>query len=147
MNIFKFGIYGHHPKWWFSNIKQFFRNIKYAWQRATRGFADPDWWEFDSYLSQTISGCLKEFDKKRSGFPSELYFKLGEEAGDKKWSEVLVKIAENMEQYEKIQTDCPPDSVSIENVGDWYAQNQKEAEKLWNDAFDLLKRWHGNMWD
>lgn len=147
MNIFKFGIYGHHPKWWFSNIKQFFRNIKYAWQRATRGFADPDWWEFDSYLSQTISGCLKEFDKKRSGFPSELYFKLGEEAGDEKWSEVLIKIAENMEQYEKIQTDCPPDSVSIENVGDWYAQNQKEAEKLWNDAFDLLKRWHGNMWD
>lgn len=147
MNIFKFGIYGHHPKWWFSNIKQFFRNIKYAWQRATRGFADPDWWEFDSYLSQTISGCLKEFDKKRSGFPSELYFKLGEEAGDKKWSEVLIKIAENMEQYEKIQTDCPPDSVSIENVGDWYAQNQKEAEKLWNDAFDLLKKWHGNMWD
>lgn len=147
MNIFKFGIYGHHPKWWFSNIKQFFRNIKYAWQRATRGFADPDWWEFDSYLSQTISGCLKEFDKKRSGFPSELYFKLGEEAGDKKWSEVLIKIAENMEQYEKIQTDCPPDSVSIENVGGWHAQNQKEAEKLWNDAFDLLKRWHGNMWD
>lgn len=147
MNIFSFGIYGHHPRWWFSNIKQFFKNIKYAWQRATRGFADPDWWEFDSYLSQTISGCLKEFDKKRNGFPSELYFQLGEESGDKKWSEILTKIAENMEQYEKIQTDCPSDGVSIENVGDWYAQNQKEADRLWNDAFDLLKKWHGNMWD
>lgn len=147
MNIFSFGIYGHHPRWWLSNIKQFFKNIKYAWQRATRGFADPDWWEFDSYLSQTISGCLKEFDKKRNGFPSELYFQLGEEAADKKWSEILTKIAENMEQYEKIQTDCPPDDVSIESVGDWCAQNQKEADGLWNDAFDLLKKWHGNMWD
>lgn len=130
MNIFSFGIYGHHAKWWFSNIKQFFRNIKYAWQRATRGFADPDWWEFDSYLSQTISGCLKEFDKKRHGFPSELYFQLGEEAGNKKWSEILLKIAENMDRYEKAKT-----------------ENKKESEKFWNDAFDLLKKWHENMWD
>lgn len=147
MNIFSFGIYGHHPRWWFSNIKQFFKNIKYAWQRATRGFADPDWWEFDSYLSQTISGCLKEFNKKRNGFPSELYFQLGENAGDKKWSEILTKIAENMEQYEKIKTDCPPDGESIETVGDWYDKNQKEADRLWNNAFDLLKKWHGTMWD
>lgn len=147
MNIFKFGIFSYKPRWWFFNIKQFFKNIKYAWQRATRGFSDPDCWEFDSYLSHIISGGLKTLDKKRSGFPSELYFQLGEEAGNKKWSEILLKIAENMEQYEKIQTDCPPNGVSIENVGDWYAQNQKEAEKLWNDAFDLLKKWHGNMWD
>ena len=130
MNIFSFGIYEHHPRWWFSNIKQFFRNIKYAWQRATRGFADPDWWEFDSYLSQTISGCLKEFDKKRHGFPSELYFQLGEEEANKKWSEILLKIAENMDQYEEAK-----------------AENKKESERLWNDAFDLLKKWHENMWD
>ena len=130
MNIFSFGIYKHHPRWWFRNVKQFFRNIKYAWQRATRGFADPDWWEFDSYLSQTISGCLKEFDKKRHGLPSELYFQLGEEAGNKKWSEILLKIAENMDRYEKAKT-----------------ENKKESEKFWNDAFDLLKKWHENMWD
>ena len=130
MNIFSFGIYSHNPRWWFSNIKQFFKNIKYAWQRATRGFSDPDWWEFDSYLSQTISGCLKEFDKKRHGFPSELYFQLGEEDGNKKWSEILLKIAENMDMYEKVKT-----------------ENKKESERLWNDAFDLLKEWHDNMWD
>ena len=130
MTIFKFGIFSHKPRWWFSNIKQFFRSIKYAWQRATRGFSDPDWWEFDSYLSQTISGCLKEFDKKRHGFPSELYFQLGDEAGNKKWSEILLKIAENMDMYEKVKT-----------------ENKKESERLWNDAFDLLKEWHDNMWD
>ena len=130
MNIFSFGIYSHKPRWWFSNIKQFFKNIKYAWQRATRGFSDPDWWEFDSYLSKIISGCLKEFDKKRHGFPSELYFQLGEEAANKKWSEILLKIAESMDQYEEAKN-----------------ENKRESEKLWNDAFDLLKKWHENMWD
>ena len=147
MNIFSFGIYGHHPKWWFRNVKQFFRNIKYAWQRATRGFSDPDWWEFDSYLSQTISGCLKEFDKKRHGFPSELYFQFGEEDGDKEWSKILSEISAKMEKYEELQVDCPVDGLSAEAVEEWYENNQKEAEKAWNSAIELLKKWHKDMWD
>ena len=70
INIFSFGIYSHNPRWWLHNIKQFFKNIKYAWQRATRGFSDPDCWEFDSYLSRIISGGLKTLDKNRHGFPT-----------------------------------------------------------------------------
>lgn len=26
-------------------------------------------------------------------------------------------------------------------------ENKEESQKLWNDAFDLLKKWHENMWD
>lgn len=53
MNILKFGYSPwKYPSNWFENIRQFFRNIKFAYQRVTRGYADPDIWDFDSYLSK-----------------------------------------------------------------------------------------------
>ena len=148
MNIFSFGIYSHKPRWWFSNIKQFFRNIKYAWQRATRGFSDPDWWEFDSYLSRIISGGLKTLDKNRHGFPTELYSQLGEEDGNQEWSKILSEISAKMEKYERLKlSEYPPDNLPPEAIREWYENNQKEAENAWNGAIDLLKKWHNDMWD
>ena len=148
MNIFSFGIYSHNPRWWLRNIKQFFKNIKYAWQRATRGFSDPDWWEFDSYLSRIISGGLKTLDKNRHGFPTELYSQLGEEDGDQEWSKILSEISAKMEKYERLKSsEYPPDNLPPETIMEWYENNQKEAENAWNGAIDLLKKWHNDMWD
>lgn len=84
MNIFKFGIFSYKPRWWFFNIKQFFKNIKYAWQRATRGFSDPDCWEFDSYLSHIISGGLKTLDKKTKRVPLRTVFSTRGRGGKQK---------------------------------------------------------------
>ena len=148
MNIFSFGIYSHNPRWWLHNIKQFFKNIKYAWQRATRGFSDPDCWEFDSYLSRIISSGLKTLDKNRHGFPTELYSQLGEEDGDKEWSKILSEISAKMEKYERLKSsEYPPDNLPPEAIREWYENNQKEAENAWNGAIDLLKKWHNDMWD
>lgn len=148
MNIFSFGIYSHNPRWWLRNIKQFFKNIKYAWQRATRGFSDPDCWEFDSYLSRIISGGLKTLDKNRHGFPTELYSQLGEEDGNQEWSKILSEISAKMEKYEQLKSsEYPPGNLPPEAIGEWYENNQKEAENTWNSAIDLLKKWHNDMWD
>lgn len=148
MNIFSFGIYSHNPRWWLRNIKQFFKNIKYAWQRATRGFSDPDCWEFDSYLSRIISGGLKTLDKNRHGFPTELYSQLGEEDGDQEWSKILSEISAKMEKYEQLKSsEYPPGNLPPEAIMEWYENNQKEAENAWNGAIDLLKKWHNDMWD
>ena len=148
MNIFSFGIYSHNPRWWLHNIKQFFKNIKYAWQRATRGFSDPDWWEFDSYLSRIISGGLKTLDKNRHGFPTELYSQLGEEDGNQEWSKILSEISAKMEKYERLKSsEYPPGNLPPEAIMEWYENNQKEAENAWNGAIDLLKKWHNDMWD
>lgn len=148
MNIFSFGIYSHNPRWWLHNIKQFFKNIKYAWQRATRGFSDPDCWEFDSYLSRIISGGLKTLDKNRHGFPTELYSQLGEEDGNQEWSKILSEISAKMEKYEQLKSsEYPPGNLPPEAIMEWYENNQKEAENAWNGAIDLLKKWHNDMWD
>ena len=148
MNIFSFGIYSHNPRWWLHNIKQFFKNIKYAWQRATRGFSDPDCWEFDSYLSRIISGGLKTLDENRHGFPTELYSQLGEEDGNQEWSKILSEISAKMEKYERLKSsEYPPGNLPPETIMEWYENNQKEAENAWNGAIDLLKKWHNDMWD
>lgn len=148
MNIFSFGIYSHNPRWWLHNIKQFFKNIKYAWQRATRGFSDPDCWEFDSYLSRIISGGLKTLDKNRHGFPTKLYSQLGEEDGNQEWSKILSEISAKMEKYEQLKSsEYPPGNLPPEAIMEWYENNQKEAENAWNGAIDLLKKWHNDMWD
>ena len=148
MNIFSFGIYSHNPRWWLHNIKQFFKNIKYAWQRATRGFSDPDCWEFDSYLSRIISGGLKTLDKNRHGFPTELYSQLGEEDGHQEWSKLLSEFSAKMEKYEQLKSsEYPPGNLPPEAIMEWYENNQKEAENAWNGAIDLLKKWHNDMWD
>lgn len=148
MNIFSFGIYSHNPRWWLHNIKQFFKNIKYAWQRATRGFSDPDCWEFDSYLSRIISGGLKTLDKNRHGFPTELYSQLGEEDGNQEWSKILSEISAKMEKYERLKSsEYHPGNLPPEAIMEWYENNQKEAENAWNGAIDLLKKWHNDMWD
>lgn len=149
MNILKFGIFSHKPRWWLHNVKQFFKNIKYAWQRIIRGFSDPDWWELDSYISRVIAGGLGELNKMRNGFPPELDLQFGENNGDKEWSRILSEIVSNIRKYEDIQFNCSRalNGLSKEEIPNWYKEKQKEAESAWNNAFELIKKWHQYFWD
>ena len=53
----------------FHNIKQFFKNCKYAWQRATKGYSDLDLLDLESFYSYVISTSMQQFDYESSGFP------------------------------------------------------------------------------
>lgn len=46
LNVFHFG-YSHKFTLW--NIKNFFRTLKWAWQRATKGYCDWDRWDLDFF--------------------------------------------------------------------------------------------------
>ena len=69
LDIMKFGISSHAPKFWFSNLKQFFRNLKFARQRIKRGYADCDTWEMDAFLSVLISEMLIDLSQNSHGCP------------------------------------------------------------------------------
>lgn len=49
------------PLNWFRNIKIFFRCLKWAKQRITRGFADIDWWDLDCFYIDLITDSLNYF--------------------------------------------------------------------------------------
>ena len=62
---------------WYRGIKRLWdfvtdipREIKWFYQRGTRGWADKDTWGFDHYLSKVISGGLNHLANKSIGHPS-----------------------------------------------------------------------------
>ena len=128
MNIFKYGMINH-PRFWLRNIGQFFHNIRYAWQRATRGFSDPDWWELDWRSSKLFCAELRYFAKHCHSFPQALAEKYGNDGYDQ-WKDILNQIADNLEKY-----------------ADTRFENAELSEHYWKEAFSLLSEWHTNMWD
>lgn len=147
MNIFSFNIFNWSPKFWISNIRQFFRNIKYAWQRATKGYSDPDVWEFDNFLAHVIAGGLNELSNCTHGFPCSLLVDNteNEEEKFKKWQEILREISNDMLEYINIEDmDVPEDCTDTFN---WLLNKKEEADNKYNKAMDAIKKWHRDMWD
>ena len=112
LNVFTYGIGGwKYPSNWFRNIKQFFRNIKYAWQRATRGFCDQDWWNLDIYYTTLFVKSLRHLATHNMGHPYDM--------DEDKWNAWLRETAD--EFYKSLE-----ETNSFENP---YAE---EAEALFD---------------
>ena len=54
------------------NIGQFFRNIKYAWQRATKGYCDADVWSLDNFYIKLIPETIKSLKEHCQGHPGNI---------------------------------------------------------------------------
>lgn len=48
------------------------RNIKYSWQRITRGYCDKDLWNIDYWFMNLIPDMLQQFKDTRHGSPGNL---------------------------------------------------------------------------
>ena len=66
LNVFRYGYLKKRP---LSNIRQFFRNVKYAYQRSTKGYCDYDLWNLGDTILHLINQSLKEFTAKTEGYP------------------------------------------------------------------------------
>ena len=89
-NVFKWGYsrkwYLTHPWKW---VKELFRNIKFAWQRATRGYCDGDVWSIDSWLLALLPDMLRDLANDAVGaYPGYEPFETPE-----KWRNWLLKMA------------------------------------------------------
>lgn len=146
-NIFKFGIYRHTPKYWFSNIAQFFRNIKYAFQRATRGFADPDWWEFDTFVATILRDGCRELATKHYGCPSGIGGRNAEESS-KRWEDILNETADCFNSYlDKDFLTIPDNAETASDYLEVFAESCRVAEEEYLHGIEMLKDWHSHLWD
>ena len=98
----------------FSNVRtigDLFRSLKWAWQRATKGYCELDTYSIGDWLFNTLPDMCESINKKRCGYPSALFDETMEhyglksmdeynsapkeirdkvdDYGDKKWSEIL----------------------------------------------------------
>ena len=166
--------------------------IKWFIQRGKRGYADCDLWSLDSYLSGFLPKALRKMAEINHGCPDEFvncdpkyYIKdsgkhdcdaCKEDNGHcvmcKDWEEVIIKMAEAFEAYDRVQDDDYPElelwcnakrKSSTEKDDFLYLKSEdtEESKRYWNileekrkkdwDLWEkdnyLFLKYFGNLWD
>lgn len=124
MNVFKYGVAPwRHPANWWSNIKVFFRHFKWAYQRATRGFADCDVWNLDSSILEYLSGTLNHLADYHWGYPGDERFPT-----DKSWTEFLKDMAQKFYQANEDNAFYP--TPASDEWWEYYRNDSRNCEKM-----------------
>lgn len=134
LNVFKFGIYKPtNIKIFFRNTKQFFKNIKYAWQRATRGYCDWDVWELNTFYTELIRDTLKHLAATSSSYPGR-----GDLDTPEKWEAWLNETAQLFDN--SIERSFEDYQVYKNKYEDEYSKlpNRFTTEELPNGMYRLI---------
>lgn len=154
-----------YPSNWARNIRVFFRQFKWAYQRATRGFCDYDYWDLDIYLSELMAQSIKELAEKTHSYPGTEEFPTYES-----WRDYLYKIAdllryslnedmpnefeeawlatwENKDIYDAINNKSPEEREITNKYLDKEYENECLKRKAQNEALDMIKHVYNNLWD
>lgn len=157
--------YDYNWKYPFHSLKLFIgdfcRDMKYFFQRGSRGYSDRDIWSFDYYLSKVICNGLKKLKKDCHGYPEEL-------KTPEKWDKVLQVMIEGFEAAkELVSSDYLDECItgyedkemkqtdgSTFIMEDWPIIDMKkvmEKEKIRQDKADkalkLFAKWYFALWD
>lgn len=89
LNVFNNSYYKwYYPQYWHKNIRMFFRSIKYAYQRITKGYADCDTFNLDNYYLNIFTGTLNHLADNHWGYPGNDEF-----PDDESWTKYLKELA------------------------------------------------------
>lgn len=155
----------------FRKIGLFFRRIKWAWQRAIKGYCDFDIYDLYAYHANMTIKALREFANKTQSYPNDMEY--GE------WFHTIVKIADYFEEsieddgfdtaehqeYNKLvkqyqtRTENEDGSITVsipDGIPELNAACEKwlnviradlsRREDMKNRAFDLLKQYYWHLW-
>lgn len=93
-------------------LKELGHNLKYGWQRMTRGYADCDWWDMDQWIIHVFPFMLRDIANKGYAYPGGEPFETPE-----KWKEWLNNTADD-----------------IEKLSEEYCESQNEYHNEWMDS-------------
>lgn len=133
-----------------------FKNIKYIYQRAIKGYCDGDLWDLSFFFSELIPDCLEQFSKVTHSHPYDTTYE--------EWQEYLLKIArliresvEDSPEIDKKIEEMSNESDTSRNSAIFkknYEELLKEAEKetkIKNQkrqmAFKMLAERFEDLWD
>lgn len=104
--------------------------IKFAIQRAIRGYSDEDWWDIGGFLSKIVPKMVRRLKEDGIGHPATLT--------EKQWEKILEDIIVGFEAYNEIWNELllPPSS-----------KRYKTLEKKWKKGGALLIEWMPSLWD
>lgn len=152
-----------YPSNWISNIKIFFRQFKWAYQRITKGFCDYDIWDMDVYLIQLLADGIKQLADTSWGYPCTEEFPTHES-----WQEYLYKICDLLnyslselpneyeEDWLKIWKERKLEAINHptkeeKEISDKYLDLERKNDKLkieaQNKALKMIYHIFNNLWD
>lgn len=133
-------------KW---RIQAFGLELKYAWQRAWKGYADSDVWDITDTIIGTLPMLLREYrDTHHTLFIDET---TGHELTKEETEEVidqLIFYLENCDEdivYERL-FGVDPFKEHVFNKARWQQANN-ECQRCKNEAMALLSKWLWQLWD
>lgn len=156
-----------YPSNWPQNIKIFFRQFKWAYQRITRGYCDFDYWDLDHYLEELLHQSLKSLADNAMSYPVTTEFPTYE-----KWQEYLHELSDLFEKSQEEYTEGDfkniyedefyNSSIPISSTREtrtpeaqeifdkWYAEEKRIAAlraDIRNKALAKLTHVWGSLWD
>ena len=137
------------------NVKNFFKTLKWAYQRATKGYCDFDLWNLDWFYSKIFIDTLKEFANSNQlhGAPIALFDYDNDSV--QPWIDYLNEMRQHFENankdyYDEIDKDLIDNGgfarmkeKHLEDYGAFTEWTQNELEK----AFDMMKKVYFDLWD
>ena len=123
LNVFNNPYYKwYYPQYWHKNIRMFFRSIKYAYQRITRGWADCDTWDLDSYYLDLFHDTLTYLAEHHMGYPGNDEFDT-----DEKWTAYLKEMAQKF--YQANESNEYYDTPEADKWWEWIQQHPATWKK------------------
>lgn len=155
LNIWKFQDCA--ARWYRPDLKvrNFFRKIKWTWQRAKYGYCDKDLWSLDYALGNYIASATNKLSKKNHSHPYS--------TTEKEWDDILKNISINFYMgvnedcydniYEKVIASLPSVDQTDEQREMWkrYSEREIDIANLMayhrKEGFKSLEKWFPNLWD
>ena len=113
----------------FSNVKTirgFFRSLKWAWQRAIKGYCELDTYSVSDWFLNTLPDMLGEIKKNYTGYPDELT--------EDEWVRILDRMIFLLREANE-------DTCTKVDSCDGYAEEEHNLNVCKDEALELFSKW------
>lgn len=107
-------------------LQDFLNEVKYFYQRVTRGYDDPSWWNLNNHVVESALKPLKHLRKENNGHPMV--------HTTKEWNKILDEIIWSFETFLKDDFDYSKKK--------W----RKDYDRM-QKGFELFGKYLLNLWD
>lgn len=136
-------------QWWKERLSPstYWRWLRFAYQRFTRGYTDYDWWGLDRYLSVLLPAMLRQLRDHHHGVPVNPDITTDDpEAGyhdSEEWVQILNEMIDGFEAMRQIIDYEGLDSPYEETYRPWYDARIAKFQR----AMELLGKYYLALWD
>ena len=124
LNVFNNPYYKwKYPSCWFKNIRMFIHSIKYAYQRITKGYANCDTFDLDSYYLDIFTNTLNSLADHHCGYPGNDEF-----PDDESWTKYLKDMAQKF--YNANETN---EAYPTPEADKWWKWIEEHPNNSWGE--------------